>query len=336
MSDRLGALSWSFPCGRWFRTQIRVSPLLVLVAIVLMFRLGWQVGAVVSGILFLSILIHEFGHVFGARLTGGMADEILLWPLGGLAAVQPGPHPWAALQTIAAGPLVNLTLALLFFPGFYAQNELWGVLNPAEVPVAEFHAETWGRECLLLVFYVNWLLLLLNLLPVFPLDGGQMVSAILSSRMPNDAAFRLTANIGMGASILLMVVGLAGDWSWVVAIGSFTLVMNVLLTVQLQTGDSYDDSFMGYDFSQGYTSLERSDAAKSRESRQSWLESWKARRRQRQQQRELERREDLERQLDELLAKVHEHGLESLTGPEKRLLRRASEELRHRSRPQDP
>ncbi|MDX1970881.1 MAG: M50 family metallopeptidase [Planctomycetaceae bacterium] len=336
MSDRLGALSWSFPCGRLFLTQIRVSPLLVLAVIVLMFRLGWQVGAVVSGILFLSILLHEFGHVFAARLTGGMADEILIWPLGGLAAVQPGPHPWAALQTIAAGPLVNLTLALLFFPGFYAPDELWGVLNPAEAPVGELHAETWGRECLLLIFFVNWLLLLLNLLPVFPLDGGQMVSAILSSRMPNEAAFRLTANVGMGASILLMVVGLAGDWSWVLAIGSLTLVMNVLLSVQLQTGDSYDDSFMGYDFSQGYTSLERSGSGRSREPRPSWLESWKARRRERQQQRELERREDLERQLDELLAKVHEHGLESLTASEKRLLRRASDELRHRSRPQEP
>lgn len=316
-------------------TQVRVSPVFALVALILGWRLGWPVGLVFTGVLFLTILAHELGHVFAARMTGGMADDILIWPLGGLAAVQPGPGPFAHLQTIAAGPLVNLLLALLFFPGFYAPEELWGILNPVVVPVAEFHAESWGRECLLLAFTANWMLLLINLLPIFPLDGGQMVSAILSRRMPGDMAFRLTSNVGAVASVLLMAAGLMFDLSWIVAIGAITLVLNMHLNLQIQGGDSYDDSFMGYDFSQGYTSLERSGGGKSNEPKPTWLQSWQARRRERKVAREAQRRQDLERQLDELLAKVHEGGMGSLSESEKRLLKRASDELRHRSRPQD-
>lgn len=335
MGDRLGVLSWSFPLGRLFLTQIRVSPLFLVIGLILGWRLGWSVGLVVTGLLFLSILLHELGHVLMARMTGGMADEILIWPLGGLAAVQPGPSPYAGMQTIAAGPLVNLVLAGLFFPGFYAPEQLWGILNPIEIPVAEFHAASWGKECLLLAFSVNWLLFLVNMLPIFPLDGGQMVSAWLSQRMPSDVAFRGTAHVGAIASLFLMAAGLMGDWSWVVAIAAITLVLNVQLNLQIQSGESYDDSFMGYDFSQGYTSLERSEARRPAEPRQSWLQSWKARRKARKQALEAQRRSDLERQLDELLAKVHETGMDSLTEAEKRLLRKASDELRHRSRPQD-
>ncbi len=335
MSDRLGVLSWSFPVGRLFLTQIRVSPLFLVVAAILSFRLGWEIGCVFTAFLFVAILAHELGHVLVARLTGGMADEILIWPLGGLAAVQPGPTAGAAWKTIVAGPLVNLVFAVLLFPGFYAPELLWGVLNPLVMPVGEFHADDWGRECLLLAFAANWLLLLANLLPIFPLDGGQLVSAILTARMPAEAAYRMTANVGSLASLALMGGGLAFDLSWVVAIGAVTLVLNILLTMQMQAGSSYDDSFMGYDFSQGYTSLEKSGGPLTREPRPTWLESWKARRRERQQARETSRRLTLETQLDELLGKVHAQGMDALSESEKRLLRKASEELRHRTRPQD-
>lgn len=334
MNDRLGVLSWSFPAGRLFLTQIRVSPLFLFVVLVLALRLQWQVGLVLSGFLFLAVLAHEFGHVMLARLTGGMADEILIGPWGGLARAQPGPTTAAAIQTIAAGPLVNLAFAALFFPGFYAPELLWGALNPLYLPVAQFHAETWGRECLLLAFAANWVLFLVNILPMFPLDGGQILSVILGTRYPSDAAHRITGNVGTIASLIVMAVALIFDLSWLVAIGAVTLVLNVLLTVQMQAGESYDDSFMGYDFSQGYTSLERSGQT-TREPRPTWLQTWKARRRERQQIREATRRQDLERQLDELLAKVHERGMDALSDAEKRLLRRASEELRHRTRPQD-
>ncbi len=335
MNDRLGALSWSFPMGRLFLTQIRVSPMFLLIGLILVARLGWEIGLAFTVILFLSTLAHELGHVLMARHTGGMADEILIWPLGGLAFAQPGPSLSAAIKTILAGPLVNLLLAILFFPGFYAPEMLWGVLNPVQMPIAEISPDHWGRDLLLLAFMANWLALLANLLPIYPLDGGQVVATVLQQKFPGEVAIRAMSNIGMIASFLLMSAGLILDLSWIVAFASLVLVMNVLMTVRLQMSDGYDDSFMGYDFSQGYTSLERGYGSSVRDPKPSWIKAWKLRRQSQREHREATRRQDLERQLDELLAKVHEHGMDALSDAEKRQLRRASEELRHRSKPQD-
>src|SRR6202140_1222074 len=64
--------------------------------------------------LFLIVLLHEFGHAFACRQTGGQADRIMLWPLGGVAFVSPPQRPGAYLWSIAAGPLVNVILFPLF------------------------------------------------------------------------------------------------------------------------------------------------------------------------------------------------------------------------------
>lgn len=330
MSDRWGVGLWSLPMGRWFKTQVRLSPLMVIVAGILMIRLGASVGLAMTAILIISLVIHELAHVSVARLTGGNGSEILIWPLGGLASVQPGPGTAAALLTIAAGPLSNLLLALAFFPGFYAPDQLGIALNPLTVPVRELHSDRWLQECCLLAFSANWMLGLVNLLPVFPLDGGQFLSVLLQGRMPADASYRVMAGAGTLASLAIIFVGLSLDHAWLVGVGAVTLLLNVLLVVQIQGGERYEESFMGYDFSQGYTSLERSSPREA-ELRPTWWEQWQARRRERRRQRDSVRRELLERQLDELLAKVHENGLNALTESEKRLLKRASEELRQRT-----
>jgi stage IV sporulation protein FB len=335
MGDRLGNIGWSLPLGRLFHTQLRLSPLCLVVPLILGIRLGWSVGLALSVLLFVFLIVHEFGHVFAARLTGGMADDIIIWPLGGLAAVQPGPGLNAALKTIAAGPLINLAFAALFYPGFYAPELLWGVLNPFEVPVSELGTEDWRRSCLLLAFLANWILFLVNLLPLLPLDGGRILAASLTTRMPEELAHRLMASIGVVLSLALMFTGLAINHAWLVAIGAIPLVMNLLLAMQLQGDDVYDESFMGYDFSQGYTSLERNaDPSETtlKPGSPGWFAAWKAERRKRQAVAEAERRAELERELDRLLVKVHEEGMDALSAAEKRLLREASEELRGRTK----
>src|SRR5437879_8634477 len=64
--------------------------------------------------LFLIVLLHEFGHALACRQVGGNANRIVLWPLGGVAYVDPPPRPGATLWSIAAGPLVNVALIPLF------------------------------------------------------------------------------------------------------------------------------------------------------------------------------------------------------------------------------
>src|SRR5687768_14584198 len=75
---------------------------------------SWQDAAMLMGLLFLSVLLHEFGHCFAARYMDGEADEILLWPLGGLAMCRSLPHtPLAHFVVAAGGPLVTLGLCLI-------------------------------------------------------------------------------------------------------------------------------------------------------------------------------------------------------------------------------
>src|SRR5207302_3137679 len=72
----------------------------------------WIEAAILMGLLFVAVLLHEFGHCFGARLVDGDAHEILLWPLGGLAAIDVPHTPRAHFLSTAAGPFVNLVLCL--------------------------------------------------------------------------------------------------------------------------------------------------------------------------------------------------------------------------------
>src|SRR6185369_35322 len=117
--------------------------------------------------LFCIILFHEFGHALACRQVGGKADQIVLWPLGGVAYVSPPPRPGATLWSIAAGPLVNVALAppltLLVFLG----SSGWAETVPNAYALVRA------------LCFINYGLLIFNLLPIYPLDGGQIVRALL-------------------------------------------------------------------------------------------------------------------------------------------------------------
>src|SRR5690242_9617909 len=114
--------SWSLPLGRLFGINIRVHFLFPVVALGLVLRVAYQKdvvagtwidAAMLMGLLAVSVLLHEFGHCFGARLVDGDAPEVLLWPLGGLAAMEIPHTPRANFIATAAGPAVNLFLCIL-------------------------------------------------------------------------------------------------------------------------------------------------------------------------------------------------------------------------------
>jgi Zn-dependent protease len=114
--------------------------------------------------LFAIVLTHEFGHALACRSVGGTADTIMLWPLGGVAYVNPPQRPGATLWSIAAGPLVNVGLAPV----------LWLVAGPrALAPMSDLHI------LLSEVFTINLYLLIFNILPIYPLDGGQILRSLL-------------------------------------------------------------------------------------------------------------------------------------------------------------
>jgi hypothetical protein len=258
-----------------------------------------------------------------------MADEVLLWPLGGLAMVHPAPRLSSQVATILGGPATNLALCVITFPGFHSPDTLWGVFNPFELPIDKWNSAEWLPGLLLLTFTVNWMMLLLNLLPIYPLDAGQLLQVVLASRgLPGELVHRWSSLVGSLAGWALLIAGLTLNLIWLVALGALLLLLNLALTTPAASADPFDDNTLGYDFSQGYTSLERGPG----ENQPGWVDQWKQRRQAERAARELQRRQELEQQLDLLLAKVHEGGLQSLTAAEKRMLRRASEELRDRAK----
>lgn len=118
--------------------------------------------------LFGIVLMHEFGHALACRQVGGGANQIVLWPLGGVAYVSPPQRPGAVLWSIAAGPLVNVALLpVLFGLRLLSQSLGWSDAFP---DFAEF---------LWMLWLINLILLVFNLLPVYPLDGGQILRALL-------------------------------------------------------------------------------------------------------------------------------------------------------------
>jgi Zn-dependent protease len=167
----------------------------------------WGVLEYIS--LFVIVLIHEFGHALACRQVGGIADRIVLWPLGGIAFVNPPRRPGAYLWSIAAGPLVNVILfPVLVFVSMMAQASLPG----SDVAVFCRHLN-----------FINALLLGFNLLPVFPLDGGQIVRGLLWFPFGEIRSLQIASVIGLVGGALIGIAGLmaglggsSAGWWWVV------------------------------------------------------------------------------------------------------------------------
>jgi len=118
--------------------------------------------------LFAIVMTHEFGHALACRQVGGNANQIVLWPLGGVAYVDPPMRPGATLWSIAAGPLVNVALVpVLAALTWFSRSQGW---NQTMRDFDVFLQAVW---------WTNIVLLLFNLLPIYPLDGGQILRSLL-------------------------------------------------------------------------------------------------------------------------------------------------------------
>ncbi len=332
MNHRDSPLYWSISCGTWFATQVRLSVWFPLVLFVFGWRLGWEVGLAFGVIYFVSVLFHEFGHVVGARLTGGAANEILIWPLGGLAMVQPGPTLASQFLSTAAGPLVNAALCIATLPAVLKTGNVGEILNPFVFPHVDLHADPL-HATLLMVFVANWVQFLINLIPVYPLDGGRLVQTTLSAVWGREGTQEIYILIGFLSAFGMMFAGLLADSTWLTSIAAVVLVLNFQESVQMKAAEGYDESFMGYDFSQGYTSLEKSAVTQRPEPRPGWLERWKRKRRAEKERQARETAAQLGLQVDALLQKVHEQGIASLSSAERAILKRAGEQYRGKDKP---
>lgn len=167
----------------------------------------WNVLEYLS--LFLIVTMHEFGHALACRSVGGRANQIVLWPLGGVAYVDPPPRPGAVLWSIAAGPLVNVALYPLLSLGLtLAVSRGWPTSSP----------DAW--RLLFAVCWINRGLLIFNLLPIYPLDGGQILQSLLWFVLGRARSLAVAAIIGsIGAlAAVAWAVHLHSIWIGVIAV----------------------------------------------------------------------------------------------------------------------
>lgn len=163
--------------------------------------------------LFLIVMCHEFGHALACRQVGGRADQIVLWPLGGVAYVDPPPRPGATLWSIAAGPLVNVALLpILYVLVTLGRSAGWAATAPDALALVRA------------VFYINAGLLIFNMLPIYPLDGGQIFRALLWFVLGRGRSLMVATIVG-----LVGVAGFIGLALWMRSIWYGALAVFMLM-----------------------------------------------------------------------------------------------------------
>jgi Zn-dependent protease len=163
--------------------------------------------------LFLIVMLHEFGHALACRQVGGVANHIVLWPLGGVAYVNPPQRPGAYLWSIAAGPLVNVALvAILKLAGMLIRSQ--GMVE--SIPNA--------FQLLRSVAMINVGLLIFNLLPIYPLDGGQILRSLLWFVMGRARSLMTATAIGFLGVVGLILLALRIQSVWFGVLAAFILM----------------------------------------------------------------------------------------------------------------
>lgn len=333
-SEPMSPLRWlmtgSVPLFTAFGIRVRAhAALIVLAGLILLFGVGaGGVGPRVQFVtaLFGIVLLHEFGHCFAARWVGGNADEILMTPLGGLAMTYAPRRPWQTFVTVAGGPLVNVVICLICGAGLFAIIGYWP-LGPFQF--GSVHERVVDSRLLNWVGFLFWIygisygLLIFNLLPIFPLDGGQLLQSILWPKLGYYKSMLITVNVGLVGSVLMMMVGIASFGQWfgflVLMIGLMCLLncinMRRMLVSQGPWAFSDEDAI---DYGGGYS--QRRNGGPNFRARRA------AKRREK-----LQRQADVEQErIDQILAKVSASGMASLNWAERRALKKATERQRAR------
>jgi Zn-dependent protease len=164
--------------------------------------------------LFAIVLLHEFGHSLACRQVGGRADHIVLWPLGGVAYVDPPPRAGATLWSIAAGPLVNVVLVPMLG---------YGVVL-AHVPFLDSVGRPNFSNLAPSLFWINVYLLAFNVLPVYPLDGGQILRSLLWFALGRARSLMVATVLGMLGIAGFVVLAFVQQSVWLGALAFFMLM----------------------------------------------------------------------------------------------------------------
>jgi Zn-dependent protease/CBS domain-containing protein len=191
--------------GTAVRIHLTFFLLLALVAVV-----GWRAGGASLAIdqlifivlLFVCVVLHEFGHVFAARGYGIRTSDVTLLPIGGVASLERMPEkPAQEIVVALAGPAVNLVIAAVLIGLLGASFDLTQ-MTQLEQATSTLAGRVAAASVMLCVF---------NLIPAFPMDGGRVLRALLAVRLGYTRATRVAATIGQALAFVFAFVGLLGN-----------------------------------------------------------------------------------------------------------------------------
>jgi len=350
--------AWSVSIGRWSGICVRVHLFFFLFA-AFTFYLGWQANREFGGtsytgmailsltILAGSVLLHVLAHCHMALRLGVNVNQILLGPVGELSPIRRVDNSAQELAITSAGPVANAFISLCCLPGLIFvlrgdQAQWIGLLLPFQ-PTGVYEGILLTR-LLKLVFWINWLLFLSNVIPAFPLDGGRILRALLLLLIPEvrvSVATRRVARVAQAVAFGMVVVacvfreseppGSTSTWFAFVILG-ICLFFAAQHEVDQSTEDDAEEDLVAYDFSKDFSSQdERVEPTATVQT--GMITRWLTKRRELREQKQCYQETDDERRVDEVLARLHEGGMSSLSAADRRLLSRVSERYRNRRDP---
>ena len=206
---------WSLSLGRWWGVAVYLH-IFFLISALLALALNLSdshllgVSILMVAVLLVSVTLHEVGHALAALRVGGKVDAIVLGPVGGLISPRVPDEPEVHVFVALAGPIVHLSIAVLaaIVLAIAGDHQLLGLLNPLATPPDLVEPGDWGLVAAKLTLWINWILMLLNLLPAYPFDGGPVLRAMLWPALGRRTARIVTARVAMGLAALICLAGL--------------------------------------------------------------------------------------------------------------------------------
>lgn len=157
------------------------------------------------GVLFLCVVLHEYGHALTARRFGVNTEKITLLPIGGVASLEDMPEdPKQEFLVAIAGPLVNVAIALILYPLVSIDT----YINQSPEELQQSLGTIKAANFLFYLFSANAMLVLFNMLPAFPMDGGRVLRALLSMKLNRVMATRIASGVGQLLAMIFFFIGI--------------------------------------------------------------------------------------------------------------------------------
>lgn len=227
----------SFRLGKIRGIDVNIHPTFGLVFVWALVQWGlspnggvtpFLLGCVFVVLVFFSVLLHELGHCAMALQYGTRVLDITLWPIGGVARIEQMPvHPRGEVLISLAGPAINLAIFVAILPVLLFIAVVGG--GDAVLSEGYFLDGISPIQLLTYLAIVNIVIMLFNLLPAFPMDGGRVLRAVLATPLGRERATSVAVGVGISFAVVMLAIGL-----WQRQLGMIIFAVFVMLAAHAE------------------------------------------------------------------------------------------------------